>query len=229
MSEESSHAWVLHKQWSGDTSARVIFFTRDKGIVQALCQGGRAPKKQALLQAFIPLWVSFNVRSNWHYVNKLEMLSSALNLTNQSLFAGLYVNELLYLTLRPLDAHQELYDAYEATIHELNKPLINSSLEIILRRFEWTLLQSIGYGISLTHESSTGLPILSTNQYKFIPEEGLIQTQQGIIGSHILALADDKLDDRDVRKVAKYIMRVVIDHAVGNREIKSRCLIRQRP
>lgn len=222
MSDE--HAWVLHKQWSGDTSARVTFFTREKGMVCSLCKGGRTPKKQALLQAFTPLWVAFDERLSWCYVQKIELLSASLSLQGQQLFAGLYVNELLYHALRPLDAYPQLYDAYVMTLQSLCNVTDKLALEMLLRRFEWTLLASIGYGISLTHDARTGLPIVSTSQYRFIAGEGLVAADQGVIGTHLLALAEDKLDEPEVLKTAKKIMRLAIGHALGGKEIKARQL-----
>ncbi|MDP3705455.1 MAG: DNA repair protein RecO [Legionellaceae bacterium] len=224
MTDDNTPAWVLHKQWSGDTSARVTFFTREKGIVCSLCKGGRTPKKQALLQAFTPLWVMFDERSNSYYLQKLELLASSLPLQGPLLFAGLYVNELLYHALQPFDAYPQLYDAYVMTLQSLCQVTDRSALEVLLRRFEWTLLVSMGYAISLTHDARTGLPIVSTSQYAFVAGEGVVAAEQGLLGSHLLALSEDTLDKPEVLKAAKKIMRLAINHALGGKEIKARRL-----
>lgn len=224
MIHESETAWVLHKQWSGDTSARVTFFTRDHGVVRAVCKAGRTPKKQALLQAFTPLWVVFAERSGWYHVQTLELLSLSLPLEGHYLFAGLYVNELLYHALGPLDAYPRLYEAYTATLFALCHASDQVALEIVLRRFEWALLAAIGYGLSLTHEARTGLPIVSSQQYVLIAGVGLIGAEQGMKGAHLLALSDDALTESDVLKTAKKIMRIAIDHALGGKKIKTRDL-----
>ncbi|MDP3560673.1 MAG: DNA repair protein RecO [Legionellaceae bacterium] len=216
--------WVLHKQWSGDTSARVTFYTRERGIVCGLCKGGRTPKKQVLLQPFTPLWVLFNERSNYIYVNQLELISPTLSLKGHYLFAGLYINELLFHALRPLDSCSELYDAYVATLNALCCVSNDLDLQALLRRFEWTLLSTMGYSISFTHDARTHQPILPENQYVFIVEEGIVAAKQGIQGSYLLALAEGKLENPLVLKAAKIIMRAAMNHALGGKEIKTRNL-----
>ncbi len=195
-------------------------------MVSGLCKGGRTPGKQSLLQAFTPLWVVLDERRDWHYVRQLDVTSMPLCLAGQNLFAGLYVNELLYHALRPQDPSVELYDTYQHTLHALTdvtEPLV---VEIILRRFEWSLLAACGYQMSLTHDVRSGLSIAPENNYALIVGEGFIVADQGICGAHILALAAGKLDDPFVLKSAKRIMRRVIDHALGGRHIKSRELYR---
>src|SRR3990167_7217496 len=149
------HAWILHKRPSGDTSAQVTFFTREKGIISALSRGGRTPKKQSLLQAFTPLWVCFDTRGDWHYINQLDVISPSLTLTGHSLFASLYVNEIIYHGLYPFDSHPMLYDAYTYTVQQLTTTTHRQDIEALLRRFEWQFLLSCGYSFSLTHEAFT--------------------------------------------------------------------------
>ena len=117
----TTNAWVIHNSWSGDTSARVVFFTREQGLVSCFYKGGRAPKKQALLQAFIPLWLAMDVRGDAHFVRHLEIAAAPISLIGQPLFSGLYVNELLYHALKPHDPSMELYSAYVFTLEALLK------------------------------------------------------------------------------------------------------------
>ncbi len=217
-------AWVLHKRWSGDTSAEVTFFTREKGLVQGLCKGGRTPKKQALLQAFTPLWVGFNAVRERHYVCQLEITATPLHLPGSTLFAGLYLNELLHHVLHAQDPYPELFDRYQSTLDALAQcpqPLV---MEASLRRFEWTLLTECGYAMSLTHDAQTHLPIACEKRYQLLAGEGFIVAERGIQGEHILAFADGLLHEPAVLKAAKWIMRRAIDHALDGRALKSRAL-----
>jgi DNA repair protein RecO (recombination protein O) len=212
----------LHKRWSGDTSAHVTFFTREKGVVTALCKGARTPNKQSLLQAFTPLWVHLDALRDWFYVQKIEVSSASIPLIGQNLFAGLYVNELLYLALRPQDANGALYDAYKNSLHALSAITGQLAIEMVLRRFEWALLEACGYSISLTHDMTSTAPIVAERYYTLIINTGFVLAEQGISGAHIIALAEGRLDDPAVLKSAKWIMRRVIDHALGGQPIKSR-------
>lgn len=225
---KSLEAWVLHKQWSGDTSARVRFFTRELGLVNCLCKGGRTPKKQALLQAFTPLWLAVDERHGYFYSRSIESNQPALPLAGDALFSALYVNELLYYVLRPMDTDEDLFAAYLQTVHGLAGTQDNQVIESLLRRFEWTLLQSCGASFSLTEAARTEEPIVSGLRYQLVAGEGFVVANKGIPGEHIVALAEDDLTDAQCLKSAKVIMRQAIDQLLGGREIKARALFAAR-
>lgn len=220
-------AWVLHKHWSGDTSSRVNFFTRELGQVQCLCKGGRTPKKQSMLQAFTPLWIVMDEKRERYYSRSIESLSPRLNLEGNALFSGLYVNELLYYALSHGDPDVELFNAYLLTLNELAAASERLSIESILRRFEWCLLKSCGQTFSLVQDHR-GEPILLQAAYQFKAGEGLELSTRGIPGEHLLAMAKDNLDEAACLKSAKIIMRQAIDYLLGGREIKTRALFHQK-
>jgi DNA repair protein RecO (recombination protein O) len=220
------HAWVIYKTWSGDTSARVLFFTKEHGLISCLYKGGRTPKKQALIQPFTPLWVTMNVKGNAYFVRQIELADAAISFQGSTLFAGLYVNELIYHALRPHDPHPSLYEAYVQTLKALTQTFQRHAIEAVLRRFEWNLLTASGYPMSLTHEAHTLEPIALNRAYRFVASEGFILDEQGVSGAHILALSQDRLDDPAVLNAAKKIMRQAIDHALDGKIIKTRALYR---
>lgn len=224
MITKTIQAWVLHKRWSGETSARVTFFTRESGLIHCTYKGGRTLKKQSLLQAFTPLWVSVDERHDQYYVRSIESSSSVLPLEGNALFSGLYLNELLYYVLNPAYPDVELFDAYHMAIEHLAITNDRLVIEALLRRFEWTLLKSCGYSFSLTHEAVTSDGIRPDQYYRFVAGEGFISHSTGLLGEHILALAQDNLENASYLKSAKLIMRQAIDHLLGGREIKSRSL-----
>lgn len=226
MIADTQQAWIIHKYWSGDTSARVIFFTQEHGLVNCLYKGGRTPKKQALLQAFLPLWLAMDVRGDFHFVRQLEMAAPPTALVGESLFAGLYINELLFHALQPRDPHESLYSAYVDTISALATVSDRFALEAALRRFEWALLTSCGFHMSFTHDVRSEMPIEENRFYHFIAGEGFVLASDGIKGIHIAAMAADKLDDIAVLKAAKQVMRRAIDHAIDGKVIKARALYR---
>jgi DNA repair protein RecO (recombination protein O) len=213
-------AWILHKQNSGETSAWLIFFTREAGLLRCLCKGGRTPKKQALLQPFNPLWFV----ANKQYVQRIESIAQALQLQGDALFSGLYVNELLSHALVHEEPYPDLFDAYSETLHHLQTATNSLQLEATLRRFEWTLLQTLGYGMTLTHEVNNATVIHKDNYYQFIAGKGLIKAQTGFLGEHLLALAKDDLEDKHTLQTAKRLMRIAIHHLLGGVEIQTRKL-----
>lgn len=225
MTTEAVEAWVLHKRPSGDSSAQVIFFTREKGIVNCLVKGGRAPKKQALLQAFQPLWLAFDTRKDWPYARHLEPITRAHVLGGHALFAGFYLNELLYYVLKPKDPHPELFDRYLQTLEGLSFIKEKLGVEVLLRRFEWDLLRVCGYSISFNEEAHTAKAIDEAQLYRFSATEGFIASAEGTFsGRELLALGRGELNEIQLLRTAKQIMRQAVEHLLGGRELKSRSL-----
>ncbi|KTD16401.1 DNA repair protein RecO [Legionella jordanis] len=224
MTADELEAWVLHKRPSGDTSIQVTFFTRERGIVKCLCKGGRAPKKQALLQAFSPLWLVVDARKDWHYSRQIESLSLPLDLQGYSLFAGLYVNELLYYSLNPLDAQPQLFDVYLETLQALVSAKHLEHIELLLRRFEWCLLRACGQAVSLSEEAHSGRSIEAEKYYRLVNGEGFVISETGLPGQDILAFSKGCLDNARALRSAKLIMRQAIDNLLDNKPLKSRAL-----
>lgn len=214
----------MHKQFSGDTSYRAYFFTREQGLIPCLCKGGRSTKKQSLLQVFTPLWVRIEERYGRFYASSIENTEPAPMLGGEALISGLYLNELLYQTLKPASPEADLFDAYWVTLQALSQVQDRAGIESLLRRFEWTLLQASGYGFSLVNEAEDKAPIQAHAYYRFVAGEGFIRQEIGLPGADILALAEDNLDEDRCRKTAKLIMRMAIDHLLGGKEIKTRSL-----
>ncbi len=222
-------AWLLHKRPSGDTSLQLTFFTYEQGLLSCWYKGARVRKKQTSLQAFTPFWLAVVSRGEWHYVRQLEATAAIATLHAKALFAGLYINELIYHLLRPLDPYPTLFTAYRHSIQNLarhNEPL---AIEMILRQFEWNLLSYCGYSPSFTHEARSSKVIDPDCYYRFIADEGFVFSPKGMSGSEILKIGTGKIDDPNVLKTAKYIMRLAIDQLLGGRPLKSRSLYTAHP
>lgn len=214
----SAEAWLLHKSPSGDTSVRLSLFTRDQGVVTCLYRGGRTVKKQAILQPFIPLWLSLDSKRDWHYVRSLETVSPPLPLKNNSLFCALYVNELLFYALKAFDPHPELYDVYEYTLKGLAVITEQVVMESLLRKFEWMLLGSCGYSLSFEDDPA--------ERYRLVAGKGFVVDHNGIPGEDVLAITQGQFEEVRVLKSAKLIMRQAVDNLLGGRELKSRALFK---
>lgn len=223
---KSFNAFVIHKQWVGDTSARLFLFTEELGVFHCLCTGARTPKKQALIQSFTPLWVAVDERYDRFYTKSIEATAPTLPLHGPALFSALYLNELLYHVLKSSEPMPSLFHNYVFTLQELTQVHNQLSLEPLLRRFEWDLLHLCGYGFSFTEEARTGDVINAEYNYSWQAGEGFVVASQGIPGTHLLALAEGNLSEEAYLKSAKIIMRKAIDHLLGGREVKARALFK---
>lgn len=215
-------AWFLHKYPVGNTSLKVSLFTKKQGVVSCLYKGGRTPKKQAVLQAFMPLWVALENRSDWYYLQRIESVTAPFFFEKLSLFSALYVNELIYYALKPLDPHPSLFETYEYTLKALSTVSDRLVIESLLRQFELVLLDECGYALCFSHEAVFGVAIDAERYYRFIPGYGFQLAEQGLSGRAILGIAQGQLDQISVLKTAKLIMRLAINHLLNGQEIKSR-------
>ena len=226
MITDTLSAWVIHKYWSGETSVRVVFFTKEYGLLPCLYKGGRTPKKQALLQAFTPLWLTANVYQNYYYVRQLELATPMPMFSGGTLLAGLYLNELIHYALKREDPHPTLYVAYQHALETLSTVSEQCAIEVVLRRFEWALLCACGYPWSWREEAHSAAPIMSDRYYRFVAGEGFLQAEDGLLGAHVLAIAAEDWGAPRVLASAKRIMRLAIAHLLDGRILKTRELYR---
>ncbi len=215
-------AWLIHKTLIRETSLRLRLMTREEGLIDCSWKSGRTLKKQAPVQPFSLLWLSLSYRYGQCYVNKIETTTPSLQLNGRYLISALYLNELIYYALPLESPHQTLYDEYTFTIKNLTKVQNEIELEVLLRRFEWTLLCTSGYQISLTMEANVQKPIQENLCYRFIPRFGFIEASHGIKGEYILAFSKNKFEDPTVLRAIKGFMRLAIEDLVEGRRIRTR-------
>ena len=224
MTVEGLSAWLLHARRGKGSSTEVFFFTHESGLVRAFCSQGRRSHMRATLQPFTPLWLTLKTKHYGVYADKVEVKAPAKLLAGEQMFAGLYLNELLYRMLKPEAAEPRLYALYEYSIDGLLSVKTPEALQQLLRRFEFKLIDFLGYGVSFTRESEHSTPILPHQSYEFNPNAGFTISDEGLQGTDILAIAAGKLDTKSALKTAKYIMRIAIDNILEGAEIYTRVL-----
>lgn len=223
MTTDLSYAWVLHKRLSGDTSAWVTFFTYHSGLVTAFFKGGLKPKKASLLQSFTPLYLFYDSKRDLRYVKQLEFAAKPIILTGEALFAGLYVNELIYYLLHENEPAPELFERFGFILEQLSHSPSRLETAVILRCFERALLHYCGYEILLSHDSQ-GVAIDAQLSYRYLAGEGLRIHPQGFKGAALQAIARECWQGPEVLRVAKQLFQQALDHALAGRVIQARAL-----
>ena len=234
MNTENETAYVLHKRNYRESSHLVDLFSRDYGRLRAVSKGARGKRKLGgqQLQAFTPLSVSWRGKGELKSLTGVEASGSLAALQGESLYIGLYLNELLVRLLPEYVPHENLFDRYSDLIAQLGA---NTDPEPLLRRFELLLLEEIGYGFDLSSELAENRPIVSGETYYFRSDQGLIRvdavTEQGeessFEGEHLLAMAEDDFQSVEVRRCAKRLLRSALQAQLGERPLLSRQLFRQ--
>ena len=102
-----------------------------------------------------------------------------------------------------------------------------------LRQFEKQLLESVGFGLQLEFEASSGQPIRADAHYEYLPESGPRQRESDngendelVSGAALLALESGAIGDEHLREL-KMLMRKLIRYHLGDRKLKSQSLFLQ--
>jgi DNA repair protein RecO (recombination protein O) len=228
-------SYILHSRPYRDSSVILEVFTAEQGRFSLVGKGarraGRGGSNAALLQPFIPLLLSFSGRGEMKTLTQVERAEAALapNLRGERLFSGLYVNELLMRLLHRHDPHPSLFAAYNETLGELS---LAESVDAILRRFEFRLLDDLGYSFDLCTDGRTGEVIAEDGWYHYHPDYGMVQRekvadtgQPAYAGSELMLLSRGEYAG-EARLAAKRLVRQALSSHLGDTPLKSRDLFR---
>jgi DNA repair protein RecO (recombination protein O) len=234
MRVESEPGFILHTIPYRETSLLVDIFTLNHGRLRCVAKGFRKPNKKGIAKTLFPYTehhFQWQGRGELKTLIQADPIQAPVFLKQESLFVGLYINELLYKLLHQNDPHQSLYEFYRQLMTQLSSSEI---LQPVLRRFEMLLLEELGYGLVLDAEAETGQAVSSEHLYYYIPDQGLklIQDQtadnlHAFSGADIMALCQGQLEQQSVLRAAKKLTRQVIDFYLDGKELNSRELYRQ--
>ena len=217
--------FVLHTYPFRETSLIVEAFSRDFGRVALLARGARRPRStlRGLLLAFQPLEIGWAGKGEVQTLMKAEWQGGQPLLTGRALFCGYYLNELLMHLLPREDAHERLFSVYAETLRRFADKLQESDL----RCFERALLQELGYGLTLENDAK-GTPIDSNGHYVYEIEHGPVRLERpgnstlSVSGKTLIDLAHEDFTDPRSLIEAKQLMRALIAHYTGGKELQVR-------
>jgi DNA repair protein RecO (recombination protein O) len=234
MRVESEPGFILHTIPYRETSLLVDIFTLNHGRLRCVAKGFRKPNKKGIAKTLFPYTehhFQWQGRGELKTLIQADPIQAPVFLKQESLFVGLYINELLYKLLHQNDPHQSLYEFYRQLMTQLSTSEI---LQPVLRRFEMLLLEELGYGLVLDAEAETGQAVSAESLYYYIPDQGLklIQDQtadnlNAFLGADIIAMRQGQLEQQPVLRAAKQLTRQVIDFYLDGKELNSRELYRQ--
>ena len=226
-----SPAYVLHSRAYRDTSALVDLLTLEHGLQRVVWRGARGQRRKLAPQLFVPMLVGLSGRSDLKTLTQAEIAGRFSLLQGDTLFSGLYLNELLVRLLASGDPQPLLFAAYQ---HALEQLASAAPLEPILRRFEWQLLDLLDYGFSLQHDAN-GQPVTAHQRYSWHATDGLqpltdpLHSDAGLPGVALLAMAADDWRAAVTLRAAKQLMRQALAVQLGERPLVSRSLFTRQP
>ncbi|MGB4063172.1 MAG: DNA repair protein RecO [Azonexus sp.] len=227
-------AYVLHSYPFRETSLIVEVFSRDFGRMALLARGARRPRSaiRGLLMAFQPIEIGWAGKGEVLTLMKAEWLGGQPLLSGEALFCGYYLNELLMHLLPREDAHEQLFAHYTKMLGRLAADPSGKVREADLRSFEKALLQELGYGLTLNHDSA-GNPIQPEAFYTYRMEQGPVRLEheeaasQIVIGKTLLDLDAEDFSDSRSRYESKALMRTLMAYYLAGKELETRKIFKE--
>jgi DNA repair protein RecO (recombination protein O) len=231
-------AYLLHRRPYRDSSQLLEVLCADYGRVGLVARGTRRRSRGgasgALLQPFYPLLLSFSGTGELRSLTGVETGGGIAALRGNALLSGFYLNELLVRLLHRDDPQPEVFRAYALALAELaGSDVADADIESSLRRFEFQLLEALGYRVELDVDAEYGEPIDVRGHYRFHPGAGLQRDAGGVAeagiyaGEDLLAVSRGDFKGRAGR-VAKALTRTALAPLLGDRPLRSRELFRAR-
>ena len=219
-------AFLLHQRPFRDTSLLLDVFSREHGRLALVARGARGGKSKlkGALRPFMPLKLSWVMKTDLGTLTGAELDSGPLALLGDSLLSGYYLNELILNFLHRHDAQPEVYSAYATAIDHL---AATRQPAPVLREFELELLALLGYALNLDHDAVSGAPLEPVRHYEFRPDQGPVAVgrESGpriFTGDLLVAIGARRFDEPDVLTAAGRLLRDVVAHHLGGKELKSR-------
>jgi DNA repair protein RecO (recombination protein O) len=216
-------AYVLHSRSFRETSLIVEAFTREHGRIAVVARGAKSARSRwrNVLQPFRPLLLSWNQKSDLGTLTAADQVASPPPLQGQSLYCGMYLNELLMRLLHRGDPHVEVFERYRQVLSEL---ALEMQPQPILRVFEKHLLEAIGYAMLLDREYSSGSEIQTQDWYDYKPDRGPVRCagpgKGRVSGAALLALHTENLSGENLPEL-RMLMRSVIGYHLGGKPLAS--------
>ena len=217
--------YILHTRPFRNTSLLVDAFSEIHGRISLVAKSARGPKSryQGQLQLFTPIAANWSGKFELKSLNKMELVGMPLQLNQQALFSGFYLNELLVRLLQKEDAYPKLFYLYQDTLQALEE---GHAIEMTLRKFEKNMLAILGYGLPISRDAKTGFPIDADKYYDYYPQHGfrcqLQPNAQSFLGNDLMAMANDCFESESVLQASKRLMRMALAPLLGDKPLQSR-------
>ena len=217
-------AYVLHHRPFSETSEILDCFTEYNGHIGLIAKGVR--RRKASLQLFTEYWIDYGGKSDLKQLYQFEHVGNQLPLKAMALSCGFYLNELLLYLVGKDEPMPKLWQHYQTALQKLRENCTNG---IVLREFELDMVADLGYGFDLT-QTQSGDAVVAGDKYLFEfghgvePFSGQVTTTNQLVLSGYQCIAIQQRDwaKEEVVVIAKRLMRLVIDHLLDGKTLKSR-------
>lgn len=223
-----AEGYVLHRRRYRESSLIVELFTLDNGRISVVAKGALRRKNpfSVRLEPLQRLSLMWRGRGELKTLTHADSLGDALSLQGSKLYCAFYLNEIVFRLTARDDPIAELFNVYSETLTALGAV---EDPEPVLRRFEYNLLDILGFGLQLDSEPGSGKALEPRHQYCYVVEHGAVGTRTPLEGCQVSgkALIDFRegmaLGPQEQLEI-KRLMRYVLQHYLGRKPLAARDL-----
>ena len=180
---KTHNGFLIHTRDYRETSSILNIFTSQGGIESLIFKGKHTNKDRFRFSIFNEYSFTFNDKYSLPYLTKFELINQYV-FDKKYYLLGLYVNELLYKTLKDGYDFDKVYFHYKEFLINLSDT--KDSLGRLALLFEKNLLQNLGYEISLSENET----LINDKYYYYDYNEGFkldlsVETKTSILGSDL--------------------------------------------
>lgn len=220
-------AFILYRRDYQDTSLILDLFTEDFGKLSVLAKGARKRRDAMSFQLCNRLSVGWTGNSDLKLLTRIE--SHVLKVTPKNIPAVFYINELLLYLLPKQQEQHKLFHLYQALLVQLS--LNDTVLEVELRNFEIELLTELGVMPDLLVDADQGGTVDVSRTYVLKDLCGPVLTdatdENSLTGAQLQAIHQRQFSSPNTLRVAKKLMRQIIDFNLQGRTLQSRKFYQQ--
>jgi len=214
----TSNGFLIHSRKYKETSSIIYIFTPSKGIQSLLFKGKYTNKDKFMFSIFNEYQFSYNDNYKFPYLSKFETIK-VYTFDKKYYLLGLYINELLYKTLKQGYDFEKIYDYYQSFLVSLSNSCDTCITLALL--FEKNLLDSLGYGLNVDSENSIEI----NNEYYYDFDYGFkvtnkLQNKYCIKGKYLKDFFSNKLVSINetiyLRNIIKQILNKIYPEMILN-------------
>ena len=201
--------FLIHTRDYRETSSILNIFTREGGIKSLIFKGKHTNKDRFKFSIFNEYSFTFNDKYSLPYLTKFELINQYV-FDKKYYLLGLYVNELLYKTLKDGYDFDKVYIHYKEFLINLSET--NDSLGRLALLFEKNLLQDLGYEISLSENET----MVNDKYYYYDYNEGFkldlsLENKSSILGSDLESFFINTLTcEKTISNIRSIIRKIFI-------------------
>ena len=181
---EYKKAFVLHTRPFKENQMIAELLVQQEGRLAVVGYKGskKNSAKTALYSPFRLLQVQFKSGKGLHSLKSIEAIHTDIQLTGNCLYCGFYLNEIICRLCQADAPYETLFSHYHLALKQLtslssitDKEIQSAAVELVLRKFEDTLLSILGYEINLNSAIDSGAEIQPELYYELF-EGGFVHT-----------------------------------------------------